>query len=188
MAQAMMIGAMVASTVGTIVSANQAASAAKAEGKQAEKVGEWQASQLRQRAGQERAAAQRQAIEERRQGDLAVSRARALSAGSGASASDTTVMNIYSDLAAEGEQNAMTALWEGEEAAKGLEMQAAGAQYEGAAAAQAGKFQSTATKRAGYLSGVGTAMSYGADFYSKYAPTDFGSGTGSTTGNHPVFG
>lgn len=172
MAQAAAIGAMVVSTVGTIVSANDAASAARAEGKQAQKVGDWQAAQLRQQAGQERAASQRQAEEERRAGRLAVSTARARAAASGGGAQDPTVLKIYGDLAAEGETNALTALWEGEEAAKGLEMQAAGAQYEGAAANEASKFTSRAYRRAGYISAAGNLLSGGADFYSKYAPID----------------
>jgi hypothetical protein len=182
MAQAMMIGAMVASTVGTIVSANQAASAAKAEGKQAEKVGEWQAAQAKQAAGQERASSQRQAENERRAGRLAVSTAKARAAGSGGGASDPDVLKIYGDLSSEAEYNAQSALFEGEESARALEMQGGAAAYEGSASSEASKFKSTAYKRAGYLSSAGNMLAMGSDFYSKYAPTDFGT----TTGNHPV--
>ena len=180
MAQAAAIAATVVSTVGTIVSSNDAAAAARAEGDNARKIGDWQASQLRQQAGQERAAAQRQAENERRAGRLAVSKARAIAAGSGGGASDPTVMNIYSDLAAEGETNAMTALWEGEEAARGLEAQAAGAQYEGAAAYEASRMTSRAYKRAGYLSAAGNLLAGGSDFYSKYGMADAPAYAGAT--------
>jgi hypothetical protein len=170
--EAAAIGATVISTVGTIVSANDASAAARAEGDSARRVGDWQAAQLRQQAGQERAASQRQAEQERRAGRLAVSRARAISAGSGGGATDPTVLKIYGDLAAEGETNAMTALWEGEEAAKGLEAQAAGAEYEGQSAYEAGKYASRAYRRAGYLSAAGNLLAGGSDFYTKYGPTD----------------
>lgn len=170
MDKAALIGATVLSTVGTIVSANSAASVARAEGKQARQIGEWQAAQLKQQAGQERASAQRQAIEERRKATLAVSRARAISAGSGGSATDPTVMKIYGDLASEGESNALTALWEGEESARGLEAQAGASLYEGAAAYQGSKYKSSAYRRAGYLQGVGTALAGTSDFYTKYDP------------------
>jgi hypothetical protein len=168
MAEVAAIAATVIGTVGTIVSANDAASAARAEGRSAKEVGDWQAAQLRQQAGQERAAAQRRAIEERRRGTLAVSKARAAAAASGGGAADPTVLKIYGDLAAEGEQNALTALWEGEEAAKGLEAQAAGAQYEGASADYASRMTSKAYRRAGYIGAVGNLLSGGSDFYSKY--------------------
>lgn len=168
MAQAALVGATVLSTVGTIVSANSAATASKAEGASARNAAEFQQAQYNQRAGQELASSQRQAIEERRKADLAISRARAIAAGSGGSATDPTVMKIYNDLASEGEYNALSALYEGDEAATGLRMQGAAARYEGESAYQAGQYKSSAYRRAGYLQGVGTALSGVSDFYTKY--------------------
>ena len=177
------IGATAISTVGTIVSANDAAAAERAAGKNAREVGDWQAAQLRQQAGQERAAAQHQAENERHKGELAISRARALAAGSGGGAGDPTVMKIYGDLAAEGEMNAQSVLWDGDEAAKGLEAQAAAAQYEGEAAYESSRTASRALKRAGYLSAAGNLLAGGSDFYTKYWPTDTKPLSRNTTSN-----
>jgi hypothetical protein len=174
------IAGTVISTVGTIVSANDAAAATRAEGKQAQQIGNWQNAQARQAAGQERASAQRQAENERRAGRLAVSTALARSAASGGGAADPTVLKIYGDLAAEGEYNAQTALFEGEESARDLEMQGGAAAYEGAAANEASRFKSSAYKRAGYLSAAGNVLSMGSDFYSKYAPADSPAFAGAT--------
>src|SRR5688572_9410372 len=114
----------VVSAVGEISASKQAAAAAKAGGRDARRVANWEAEQLRQRAGQERAAAQREAIERRRQGELAVSRARALAGASGAAAFE----DIFAGLEAGAEYNVQSALYEGEEAARGYETQAAGRQ------------------------------------------------------------
>ena len=169
----MTAAATVMGTIGTIVSTNDASAAMKAEGENARDIGRWQSAQLKQQAGQERASAQRQAIEERRKGDIAVSRARAVAAASGGGASDPTVMNIYSDLASEGEYNAQAVLAEGEEAARGLESQAGAAEYEGAAAYAGSKYRSSAAKRAGYISSVGHMLQGGADIYAKHGLNSF---------------
>lgn len=168
MAQALAVAGMVAGTVGTLVSSESQAAAAKAGGKDANRVAKWEAAQLERNAGQERAAAQRQAIEENRQGRLAMSRARALAGSSGAGVTDPTVTNILADLAAQGETNALTALWEGEESARNMEFQAAGRRYEGGQAKAAGDYTAKATRRAGYLDAVGSVLDGGSDFYTKY--------------------
>jgi hypothetical protein len=168
-----MAAGAVLSTVGTIVSANDAASAARAEGKQAQQVGDWQAAQARQAAGQERASAQRQAELSRKEGRLAVSRARALAAGSGGGANDPTVQRIYGDLSSQAEMNAMNALWEGEESATGLEMQAGAAEFEGSAANQAGKIKSRAYRRAGYIGAAGNMLSSSSGILANQAEMSF---------------
>lgn len=173
MAQALAVAGTVVGAVGTLVSSESSASAAKAAGKDANRVAKWEAAQLERNAGQERAAAQRQAIEERRQGRLAISRARALAGASGAGVSDPTVTNILADLASQGETNALTAMWEGEESARNMEFQAAGRRYEGATAKAAGKTQAAAIRRAGYLDTIGTVLEGGSDFYTKYGDPFF---------------
>lgn len=158
----------VVSSVGSLAEGEATAAAAKAGGKDAARVATWQAAQLRQNAGQERAAAQREAIEERRRARLVMSRARALAGASGAGVSDPTITGILADLGTEGEMNAQTALWEGEEAARGLEAQAAGAEYEGALAKSAGAFRARSARRAGMFNAVGSLLDGGSDFYTKY--------------------
>ena len=72
-----------------------------------------QAAQLDVQAGQERATSQRQAIEERRAGRLASSRALAIAAASGGGSDDPSVVNAIANIAGEGEYRALTALYDG---------------------------------------------------------------------------
>lgn len=170
--EALLIASTAVSTVGSLVSASQGAAAAKSEGQAAKALAEYNARQLKYKAGQERAVSQRRAIEERRQARLAGSRARAVAAASGAGATDPTVMDILAALRGEGEYNAQSALYEGEETARGLEAQAAGALAEGQYAEATGRYRAKAIKRAGYMDAVGTLLKGGATFYSKYWPEE----------------
>lgn len=172
MAQSLQIATTVVSAAGTLVAAHQQASAAKAEGKAAEAMAEYQASQLRYKAGQERAASQKAAEGERRRARLAQSRARAVAAASGGGATAPTVMDILSSLRAQGEYNAQTALYEGSEAAAGLEAQADAAIQEGKYARAASNYRSKFTKQAGYMEGVGTLMKGASTYYDRFWPTD----------------
>lgn len=114
MAEPITTGIMVIGTAlnvaGTLMTGRSADDSAKAE-----------AAQMRQQAGQERATSQRVAIERRREAELASSRARALAGASGASSDDVTMQNITSRISQQGEYNALTAMFEGEERARGLE-------------------------------------------------------------------
>ncbi len=89
---------------------------------------DYQAAQLDQNAGQQRAASQRQAAEQRRQARLAASRVQALAGGG---STDPSVLGLTGDIAGEGEYNALSALYEGEEKARGMEMQATSARGQG---------------------------------------------------------
>lgn len=82
------------------------------------------ARRLRGMAGQERATAQRAAIEERRRAGLLESRARAVAAKSGGGVSDPSVIDLIGDISAEGEYRALTRMYEGETAAQSLELEA----------------------------------------------------------------
>lgn len=112
---------------GTLISAGGALQ----EGQAAEAGARFEAAQMSQAAGQERAASQRRALEERRRARLAQSRAQAVAAASGAGATDPTVLNIIGDIEEEGEYRALTAMFEGEEAARGMEMGAMARLWEG---------------------------------------------------------
>lgn len=72
-----------------------------------------QAVALRQKANEDAAIGQRQAITESRKADLVQSRARALGAASGTAVSSPTQVAIESGIASQGEHNAMSALYEG---------------------------------------------------------------------------
>jgi hypothetical protein len=171
MAQALAIGAMAVSTIGTLASGEGQAQASINEGKAASQVANFQAKQLERQAGQERATSQLAAIEESRKGRLARSRALAVAAASGAG-TDGSVSDILSDLTAEGEFNAQGALYEGEETAKGMEVQAAATRAQGAYAKRGAAYQARSTRRSSYLSSVGNLMAGGSSFYSKYWPEE----------------
>lgn len=130
-------------------------------GKAANVSADFQAKQMEQRAGQERASSQRVAIEERRRAAIAGSNAQAAAAASGGGATDPTVLNIQGGIAGQGEYNALSALFEGEEKGRGLELQATSARMEGKQA-----------KRAGMVSGISTIIGgAGNALMAKYSPT-----------------
>ncbi len=156
------------STLGTMYMQFQAARGQKKLGQYQQALSEAEAKQMETRAGQERASAQRRAIEERRVAGLVGSRATALAGASGAGVSDATVTNLLGDIDTEGELRALTALYEGEEMARGLEYGAQLTRAGGAGQAYAGALQGRLTN----LSVANTIMSGGARagsiLYEKY--------------------
>jgi hypothetical protein len=128
-------------------------------GKQAEADGEFMGAQQEQQAGQDRAAAQRQAIEDRRQARLAQSRLQALAGGAG---NDPTVVKLSSDIVGEGELRALTSLYQGEERAKGREV-----------SAQASRIQGDNARSAAYTSGIAQALQSGSSMYQQYGGGGF---------------
>ena len=87
--------------------------------------------QLNRQAGAERATAQRDSIAERKRGLLLKSRALAVAASSGGGVDDPTVHKLLADIGAQGEVNALSALWEGDEAAEGMEAEGRARKREG---------------------------------------------------------
>lgn len=154
----------VASTVLTAYGQIQQGKAADAAAKGQQQSLEYQAKQRESIAGQERAQAQRRAIEESRTKRLTQSKVVARSSASGAGALDGSVIDIMGDLEQEGQYNAGVALYEGEERARSLETGAALDRYEGEQARIAGK----TAKRASYLAAGSTILKGG----SKVAGSD----------------
>lgn len=136
------------------------------EGKREKKRHYFNAAVLEQNAGQEQAYAQMRAIEQRRQARLVASRAKAVIATTGAS-DDPTAQRIKADIATEGEMRAMIALYEGDEAARGLKLQARAERRAGKDAYHAGK-----------IGAVSTIFSGGSDLYDKYGPSTAAAGAG----------
>lgn len=132
------------SAAGTIVSTLGAISSGNAQ----QKAANYQAAQMDQQAGQERASAQRQAFEQRRKATLAGSRVTALAGASGAGVADPSVVDIMGDIQTQGEYNALSAMYTGEERARGYQMGADAKRFEGAEA-----------KKAGYISAGGNLLS-----------------------------
>lgn len=134
LSKGLMIGGTILSTVGQIQAGNVQKSAAN-----------FQAAQLEQQADTERATAQRRASEQRRQKDFAISRARAVGAASGGGVD----FEMIGDLEEEGELRAGYAIWEGEERAKGRQMQASAARLEGSQSKKASRFKAGRTLLSG---------------------------------------
>ncbi len=141
-APAIALGGTLLSTVGAI----QAGNAQKA-------ASNYQAAQLEAAGNTERASAQRQAVEEKRQSDITLSRARLVGAASGGGQD----IHLLGQIEEDGALRAATAMWEGEEAAKGRKAQANAARFEGS------QYQS-----AGYLKGASTLLSGGSSFLENY--------------------
>jgi len=152
MAQMMMVAQILGAVVGaagTIMGGNAANAAAKAQAKQYENA-----------AAQQRAISHRDAAGERRKGDLAGSKAQALMAAGGGTATDPTAMDIAGDIAGETEYNALMALSDGETRARQLEYGGALARYDGQQAKQSSRWKAGTT-----LLGSGVSM------LDKYNPT-----------------
>lgn len=116
-----------------------------------------QAQERKADANAAQAEAQREAAIERRKARNLMSRARAVSAASGAGASDPTVTNILTDIETQGEVNALNALYSGNTAAQGLRRGAQVAQNEARAA-----------RSAGLLNAASTALGGATSWYEKY--------------------
>ena len=120
-------------------------------GKSQQAAANYQAAQLDAAAKTESASAQRVAQEERRQKELVLSRARAVGAASGGGQD----IGLLGAIEEDGELRALTALWEGDEAAKGRRAQASASRFEGKQMAQAGKINAFTT----VLSSAGKSFS-----------------------------
>ena len=150
MAQAIPIGLAVA---GSALSAGSTILGANSEAKQLRS----EAEQIDIQAGKERASSQRAAIEERRQAKKVSSRALALAAASGGGASDPSVINNIAEIEGEGEYRALTALYNGEEAARGQEFEADNRRKE-----------AKNVKKAALVKAAGTIISTGSTLHDRY--------------------
>lgn len=150
----------VLSAYGTILAGNAAARQGEAQ----QTAFNYQADELRQQAGQTRAASQRTADNSRLAGDYAISRARAVAGASGGGVTDPTVNTVVGNLAGRSEYNALSDLFTGEERARGLETQAGLDNFQGDQAYRAGQTK----KKLAYIQAGATVLGSGSDLYSKY--------------------
>lgn len=153
------IAASVASTALSFASGMQQASAAKAQGRGIQQQREYEAKVNEVQAGQERAAFQRSAINQRRQAQLVEEKAIAIGAAQGGSV-DPSTLNIISDIAQEGDYRVATSLYDGEERARALESSAQIARYEGDAAARAGRSSARSQRFSAFANLAGDAVSF----------------------------
>ena len=155
-----------------VVGAAMTAASTIAGGNQAEAAGvaqqqafSSQAEQRRIAAGQERAASQRNAFQERKQAEIASSNALARAAGSGGGAMDPSIVNLLGDIEAEGEYRALLETYGGNERAQNLEYGAELDEYQGRMARDAGKQAKKNSRFTALGQFVGGAASAGKDAY-----------------------
>ena len=130
------------------------------------------------RAGDELAAGQRAAFEERRKADLAKSRLTALAGASGSSASDPGATGLLEDIEAEGQANAGTAMATGKQKAEGIEYQAALDRWTADRNARIKRSSARSTMLGGYLTGAGQIGSAMAARYAMPTATSARTGYG----------
>lgn len=121
---------------------------------------QFDANMLEQQAGQEIAASQRVAFNEDRQSKLVQSRALALAAASGGSATDPTVLRIISGIASEGAYRQNVALYQGEEKARQMRLTAEAERITGEISARSSESQgrSILTQTAGSMFGQAASL------------------------------
>lgn len=122
-APALQVGGTVLSTAGALAGGIAAKNAA-----------DFEAEQLEKKANTERAVASRKVAEQARQKELVLSRAKTVGATSGGGQD----YNLLGDLEEEGTYRQLVALWEGENAAQGLQDQARASRAGGRARRTAG--------------------------------------------------
>ena len=149
-APVMTIASGALTAIGTIAAGNAAAE----QGRLAQQAAEFEAKQLDIKGKDEKAAAQREMLELRRQKEGALSRLQATSAASGFSATDPTTLSLADEVAKYGTLQEKTALYGGDVRQRNANLAAAGKRFEGAQYLQLGE----ARKQASYFSAAGTIL------------------------------
>lgn len=138
---------------GTVISADQQRRAGEIDKMNAD----FEALQLERNANATAAESQREAERARREARFMESRATALAAAGGGSASDPTVVNLIGGIREEGEYNALTALYNGQQGYDSLRTAASMTRQTGKASRSAGRTKAVATA----LSGASHMARYG---------------------------
>lgn len=163
--------------VGTILGAAggvRSAKASRKQGRQALLIAQQQATDLERQAIETKAIAQRQAIDQREQGELLISRAQALAAASGGSATDQTVLDVIADIDGEAAYRAAMSMYEGERDAQTLRTEAGYVRQGGIIAKQ----ESNARAKAYEMEAVSTLAKGATTFYDRYTKAKLSSGLG----------
>jgi hypothetical protein len=162
----------------TVVGTLASVSSSRQQAKDAERVGQAEQAQsevtaknMEAEAGQRRAVSQHKAMEDRRQARLVASRAQVVAGGAGG---DGTALDLMGDIAGEGEYNALTSLYEGEEGARSREYSAANARAYGASRVQAANMTANAHKS----NATATLFKSATSLFDKYGQGGFGGGGG----------
>ena len=172
------------SAMGTIAQGKAQAAALQAQADQARlqakynaDVHNWQAAQLEVQGKDEQATAQRQAIQMRREKNLALSRLQATAAGSGFDATSGDVLHNAEEIAKYGTFRENMASYGGQARRREAEYGAAGHRYSAATGqdlanryALSAESQAASARQVANLSAAGTIASGAGSIFSKFAP------------------
>ena len=142
--------------------------AEKAAGEAKGASSDFTAQMMRQRGGQEFAASQREALNEKKKTNLVQSALQARSAAQGG-ASDPSVIKAAGDIAAEGKYRQLTALYKGQDIENYLENAARIKNYEGAEFRRAGEVAKRGARMQAFTSLLG-GFENSRSFFQKYNP------------------
>lgn len=165
----------IASVAGTLISAKGQKDAGKAAEKQAEQTAkneliaaEFEAKQADYLANQSRAVSHREAYEQRHIAALLASEALAKAAGSGAGASDPTVVHLINEIYAEGAYRSALAMYEGEEQARSQTVAGMARRLSGKSSASAALSEGKSTAKAAQLSMFSTVLGGASSLLDKF--------------------
>lgn len=136
-----------------------------AQGQAQQQAAEFQATQLRQNAGQVMASAERSAVDIQRQVSLITSRALLVASANGGGASSPSVITNLSRIAGEGAYRQSLAIYGGTEQAQHDELQAKSLEYSG----QIAKDNSKSIYDASQVNTAATLVKGGASLFSRFA-------------------
>lgn len=157
--------------------------AAKARAAQTRQQAELDATMRERQAGEDRSSSQRAAQEARRVSRIKQSRAMALAAASGGGAVDPTVINILGGLQAEGDYNASSELYKGEDSATYQEWLAKVSRVRGENQANQEIYQGKVAKSAGIHKANSTLASGAYSMFSIYSGQSAMGKTGGEAGS-----
>lgn len=135
----------------------QSASASRAAAERQATQDRFQRDQMTQNAGQDIAAAQRKAHNEKVRANMLASRAVAAAGASGGGLTDPSIINLIADIQGEGAYRSNVQLYQGEEQARGSLMGADAKNYEAESAIIGGRQKSNAYLMKGFT-GAGSTL------------------------------
>ncbi len=155
------LGAQIMSTVLTAGGQLQRGNVAAQIGQRTQAADQFQATQLRSNAGQQIAAGQIGAENQDLSTSYLVSKALARAAASGGGASDPTVINNIARISGEGKYRADVSRYEGDSAARSMNLQADALDWQGQNAVTEGEYAKKASRTSAFatvLSGAARTM------------------------------
>lgn len=164
--------ALVASAVGTVVKVIGAISQGNTAADAAQAQARYQAQVAEAKGKEEFAAGQRRMLEVRRRKELAQSQLQARAAAGGGDTTDPTVVNLGAGIEGQGEYQALTEFYKGENAQRGYQDAAAAAIWQGDVTASQAQSKAMWDAGGSLLSGI---TSFGSQ-YNKLYPSTGGSG------------